>query len=106
MPWRRQTSATQKFGASPSGSLESGSNPPTSSHGHSGAELTRRSLGVRTSMQNGNCNANVAVLVANYPRPKAISSCVERVETRRDLLLAFGIGNPRAFAQVENGAVV
>jgi hypothetical protein len=50
--------------------------------------------------------SNVAVLVANYPRPKAISSCVERVETRRDLLLAFGIGNPRAFAQVENGAVV
>ncbi len=35
--------------------------------------------------------SNVAVLVANYPRPKAINSCVERVETRRDLLLAFGL---------------
>jgi len=42
-------------------SLESGSSPPTSSHGHSGAELTRRSLGVRTSKQNGNCNASITV---------------------------------------------
>src|SRR5580658_2428268 len=41
----------------PSDSLESGFNPRTSSHGHSGVELTRRSLSARTSKQNDNCNA-------------------------------------------------
>src|SRR5271165_3067690 len=48
---------SRKFGASPSGSLESASNAPTSSHGLSGAELTRRSLSAHTSRQNDNCNA-------------------------------------------------
>ena len=50
---------SKKSGASPAGSLESGSNPRTSSHGHYGAELTKRSLSVRTSKQNGNCNAKL-----------------------------------------------
>ena len=43
---------------SPSDSRGSGSNPHTSSHGHSGAELTKRPLSEPTSKQtNGNCNA-------------------------------------------------
>src|SRR5271163_1872795 len=39
--------------------VESGFNPRTSSHGHSGVELTRRSLSARTLKQNDNCNARV-----------------------------------------------
>jgi len=35
--------------------------PPTSSHGHSGAELTRRSPSARTSKQNDNCNARACL---------------------------------------------
>src|ERR1700716_3792734 len=38
-------------------SLESGSNPHVSSHGHSGVELTRPPLSARTSKQIGNCSA-------------------------------------------------
>jgi len=44
--------------ASPSDSLESGSNPQISSHGHSGVELTRLPLSARTSKQKNNCSAS------------------------------------------------
>jgi hypothetical protein len=37
--------------------IESGFNPPTSSHGLSGAELTRLPLNALTSNQTSNCNA-------------------------------------------------
>jgi hypothetical protein len=39
--------------------LESGFNPHTSSHGLSGAELTRLPLNEPTSSQKSNCNANL-----------------------------------------------
>jgi hypothetical protein len=38
--------------------IESGFNPPTLSHGLSGAELTRLPLNALTSNQKSNCNAN------------------------------------------------
>jgi hypothetical protein len=37
--------------------IESGFNPPTLSHGLSGAELTRLPLNALTSNQKSNCNA-------------------------------------------------
>src|SRR5450631_3584696 len=52
--------------ASPSGSLESGYNPRTSSHGHSGAELTRQSLSARTLKQIGNCSAKLLKVQYNH----------------------------------------
>jgi hypothetical protein len=48
---------SRKSAASPQDSLESASSPRTSSHGRSGAELTKPPLSARTSKQNGNCNA-------------------------------------------------
>ena len=41
----------------PSDSLESVFDPHTSSHGHSGAELTKLPLNALTSNQKNNCNA-------------------------------------------------
>jgi hypothetical protein len=38
--------------------IKSGFNPPTLSHGLSGAELTRLPLNALTSNQTSNCNAN------------------------------------------------
>src|SRR5204862_2458384 len=49
---------SRKSAVSPSDSRKSGSNPHTSSHGHTGAEPTKRSLSKRTSKQKGNCNAS------------------------------------------------
>src|SRR6202521_6177163 len=61
----RSLGQSRKFAASPSDSPESGSNPHTSSHGHFGVELTRRSLSARTSKQKGNCNAKQGRLVSS-----------------------------------------
>ena len=47
----------RKSAALPSGSRESGYNPHTSHHGHSGVELIRRSPSEPTSKRNSNCNA-------------------------------------------------
>jgi hypothetical protein len=44
--------------------IESGFNPPTLSHGLSGAERTRLPLNALTSNQKSNCNANSAVEIA------------------------------------------
>jgi len=45
---------------------KSGYNPHTSSRGHSGVELIRRSLSEPTSKQNGNCNARTHSPVIGY----------------------------------------
>jgi len=42
---------SRKFAASPSGSLELGSNPPHQTHGHSGAEPPAITRSERTSSQ-------------------------------------------------------
>jgi hypothetical protein len=42
--------------------IESGFNPPTSSHGLSGAELTRLPLNALTSNQTSNCNVNTQII--------------------------------------------
>jgi hypothetical protein len=51
----------------PSDSLESGSNPHISSHGHSGAERTKLPLSARTSKQKRNCNAKPVPTTARLP---------------------------------------
>jgi hypothetical protein len=52
--------------------LESGFNPHTSSHGLSGAELTRLPLNAPTSNQKSNCNAS-AQLTAEGALPRDMS---------------------------------
>jgi integrase len=47
----------------PSDSLESESGPHISSHGHSGAELTRQSLAARISRK-GNCNVRLGAIAS------------------------------------------
>src|SRR6266478_9329031 len=85
-----------KFGASPSGSPESGSNPPTSSHGHSGAELTRRSPSARTSKQNDNCNARGAELMSDlvviaFPTEAKAEEVRQKLLTmQKDYLIELG----------------
>ena len=55
---------------------KAGSNPHTSSHGHSGVELIRRSLSEPTSKRNGNCMMDSGVMkVAPTSRNTAASSC-------------------------------
>ena len=66
-PKKTKRRTTAKTNASPLDSLESESNPHISLHGHSGVELTKPQPNVRTSKQNGNCNAKPAVTTAPPP---------------------------------------
>jgi hypothetical protein len=53
--------------------IESGFNPPTLSHGLSGAELTRLPLNALTSNQKSNCN--VKYLRSARPRAGLFVAC-------------------------------
>jgi uncharacterized protein (TIGR04222 family) len=72
--------------------IESGFNPHTSSHGLSGAELTRLPLNALTSNQKSNCNANMT----RRQFQTAVKPLVERVQGRLKEFGYYPTGNQMA----------